>query len=143
MATGGEVFVTKMPVLRIEDLAHVMIEELAPAYGYAPDSIELRVVGTKPGEKLYEELLNEEEVRRSVELPQFFVVRPAVSPLNATRTDEPRYDDDALGPVSHAYNSASEQPMTREELRSYLREHGLIRLGAASEGAVGVGEGIS
>lgn len=141
MATGGEVFVTKMPVLRIEDLAHVMIEELAPAYGHAPESIELRVVGTKPGEKLYEELLNEEEVRRSVELPQFFVVRPAVSPLNATRTDDPRYH--ALGPVSHAYNSASEQPMTREELRSYLREHGLIRLGGAAQGPVGVGEGVS
>ena len=32
LAKGGEVFVTKMPVLRVGDLAEVMIEELAPQY---------------------------------------------------------------------------------------------------------------
>ena len=34
LARGGEIFVTKMPVLRIGDLAEVMIEELASEYGY-------------------------------------------------------------------------------------------------------------
>ena len=34
LARGGEVFITKMPVIRIQDLAEVMIRELAPVYGH-------------------------------------------------------------------------------------------------------------
>ena len=41
LARGGEVFVTKMPVMRIEDLAKVMIYRLAPGHGHAPSDIEL------------------------------------------------------------------------------------------------------
>ena len=39
IACGGEVFVTKMPVIRIKDLADIMIQELAPKYGYSPGNI--------------------------------------------------------------------------------------------------------
>ena len=35
-ACGGEIFVTKMPVIKISDLAEVMIEELSPSFGYKP-----------------------------------------------------------------------------------------------------------
>ena len=47
LAQGGEVFVTKMQVLRIEDLAYAMIEELAPLYGHAPDEIRVEIIGAK------------------------------------------------------------------------------------------------
>ncbi|GKT27918.1 SDR family NAD(P)-dependent oxidoreductase, partial [Aduncisulcus paluster] len=47
-ASGGEVFVTKMPVIRIADLAQVMINELAPHYGYAPADIGIDIIGAKP-----------------------------------------------------------------------------------------------
>ena len=66
LARGGEVFVTKMDVCRIEDLARVMIDELAPRHGRGPDEVEIEVIGPKPGEKFYEELINDEEVRRVV-----------------------------------------------------------------------------
>ncbi len=42
LAKGGEIFVTKMPVLRIGDLAEVMIEELALKYGYRPGDISVK-----------------------------------------------------------------------------------------------------
>ncbi len=51
VAKGGEVFITKMPVINIQDLAEVMLEELAPTYGYKAEDIELTEIGTKPGEK--------------------------------------------------------------------------------------------
>lgn len=124
MANGGEVFVTKMPTVRIQDLAQVMVEELAPTYGYRPEDIEIRVIGSKPGEKLYEELLNEEEVRRAVELPLYFVVRPALAPLANDRKTE--YNGPVLGPVSRAYNSSQQTPMNVEELRAYLQRYGLL-----------------
>lgn len=77
LARGGEVFVTKMPILRIEDLARVMINRLAPACGHDPESIELTMIGSKPGEKFYEELMSDEETRRTWELPSMFAVLPA------------------------------------------------------------------
>jgi len=77
LARGGEVFVTKMPIARIADLAEVMIEELAVKHGREPKDVPIRVIGSKPGEKLYEELMNDEETRRTVELKRYFSVIPA------------------------------------------------------------------
>ena len=57
VAKGGEVLITKMPVARIEDLAEVMAENLSPT-----NKVDIIEIGTKPGEKLYEELMNDEEV---------------------------------------------------------------------------------
>ncbi len=124
MARGGEVFVTKMPVVRIADLAEVMIEVLAPHHGYAPDEIEVAVIGSKPGEKLYEELVNEEEIRRTVELPDYYVALPAFKSV---------YEDieyvypgmDGRGLVK-AYNSSVVPAMTKEDLRAYLIENHLL-----------------
>lgn len=124
LARGGEVFVTKMPVVRIQDLAEVMVEELAPEYGHDPADVAVQVVGSRPGEKLYEELLNEEEVRRAVEYDRYFIVNPAVPPV-PDEPVQPSLPEGAV-PVTRAYNSAGETPMSREELRAYLRSHGLL-----------------
>ncbi len=124
LARGGEVFVTKMPVIRIVDLAQVMIQELAPRYGYRPDAIEVKVIGSKPGEKLYEELINDEETRRTVELPDYFVVLPAFKSIyeDIDYTYPQMYDRLPDRP----YNSSVERPMTRDELRHYLIQHRLL-----------------
>jgi len=66
---GGEVFVPKIPSTLITDLAKAI----------APGS-EIDVVGIRPGEKLHEVLINEDEARSTVELEDMFVVQPAVSP---------------------------------------------------------------
>ncbi len=124
MARGGEVFVTKMPVINIKDLARVMVEMTAPLYGYAPDEIELETIGTKPGEKLYEELINEEEIRRCLELEKYFIIIPAFKSVYSHITYE--YPDLVSPQVSQAYNSAREQPLSREELRKFLEGNSLI-----------------
>ena len=61
LAKGGEIFILKMPSVRIKDLIEVVIEELAPKYGYNPEDIKIEIIGKRPGEKLYEELLIEGE----------------------------------------------------------------------------------
>jgi UDP-N-acetylglucosamine 4,6-dehydratase len=63
---GGEVFVPKIPSTRIVDLARVI----------APDA-EMEVVGIRPGEKLHEVLIHEDEARSTVELEDMFVVQPS------------------------------------------------------------------
>jgi UDP-N-acetylglucosamine 4,6-dehydratase len=65
---GGEVFVPKIPSTRIIDLARVI----------APDS-EIEVIGIRPGEKLHEVLINEDEARNTVELEDMFVVQPSMA----------------------------------------------------------------
>jgi FlaA1/EpsC-like NDP-sugar epimerase len=120
----GDVLITKMPAINIGDLAQVMIREQAPRFGRQPEDIELRVVGPRAGEKLYEELMNEEETRRSVELNRYFVVRPAM-----LREESPRYDGLVKEQVDRPYNSSHETPLSQRELAAFLYENDLIDTG--------------
>ena len=124
LAKGGEVFVTKMPVARIEDLARAMIDLLAPKHGHRPEDIEIRTIGAKAGEKVYEELMNEEETRRTMELARYFVVLPAFK--SVYEDIEYRYPNVLAEEVSNPYNSSIEAAMSQDELRAYLLIHGLV-----------------
>lgn len=125
LARGGEVFVTKMPVIRIQDLAEVMIKALAPKYGYNPDNIEIRIIGTKAGEKLYEELMSDEETRRTTELALYFSVLPAFRCMY--RDIDYTYAGIISTHVTHPYNSANETPLTQAELKRFLDENQLLK----------------
>ncbi|HAY21600.1 MAG TPA: capsule biosynthesis protein CapD [Desulfobacterales bacterium] len=117
LARGGEVFVTKMPVARIPDLAEVLIELLAPKYGYAPEDIKIIEIGIKPGEKLYEELMSEEEMHRSLELKDMFVVTPAFKSVYQITFEYP----DTISPqVCKPYASSGESALTKEAIKDYL-----------------------
>ena len=112
LARGGEVFVTKMAVARIEDIAIYMVETLGNG------AIEVEEIGAKPGEKMYEELMNDEEVRRTYEVDEFFIVLPAF-----VRAPEERYPivrDQQR--ADRPYHSAHEPAMKRDALGSYLSE---------------------
>jgi len=124
LARGGEVFVTKMPVARIEDLAAVMVAELAARSGHRPTDIEIRTIGSKPGEKLYEELMSEEETRRTLELQRYFAVVPAFKTVY--KSIEYDYPDVVSGRVARAYQSSLEAPLSRAQLSEYLRQGGLL-----------------
>jgi len=124
IAKGGGVFITKMPVIKIQDLAEVMITELAPAYGFDPEEIEIVEIGTKPGEKLYEELMSHEEMRRAVELPSYFVVLPAFR--GVYRDISYHYHDLITDEVNNPYNSSNEKALTKEDLKIFLKNNGLL-----------------
>ena len=123
LAKGGEVFITKMPVMRIIDLAKVMIDILAPKYGYSPETIEIKEIGAKPGEKLYEELMSQEETRRSLELKDMFVTLPAFREVYKI---DYIYPDIVKEQVDKAYISANETYLTKEELKDYLIKHKVL-----------------
>lgn len=124
LARGGEVFVTKMPVLRIPDLAQVMIEELSDRDDSNSPKIKLQLIGSKPGEKLYEELMNDEETRRTVELPDYFVVLPAFK--SVYREIDYCYPNMSDIGLDEPYNSSLQKPMTKAEIREYLYRHQLL-----------------
>lgn len=125
LACGGEVFVTKMPAVRIQDLAEIMIQELAPVYGLRVEDIRLKTVGVKPGEKMYEELINIEETRRSWELTRYFVVLPAFTEMYRKIVFE--YADIQSKEVTKAYHSGNETPLSKTQLAAFLKENGLLQ----------------
>lgn len=63
---GGEVFVPKIPSMNMTDLTNA----IAPG-------CRIEEIGIRPGEKLHEVLLSEDEARHAVELDSMFVIRPA------------------------------------------------------------------
>uniref|UniRef100_A0A7C5ALF9 NAD-dependent epimerase/dehydratase family protein n=1 Tax=Desulfobacca acetoxidans TaxID=60893 RepID=A0A7C5ALF9_9BACT len=128
LSCGGEVFVTKMPVMRILDLARAMIELLGPCHGYDPEDIAIRITGIRPGEKLYEELLSEEEMGRALELQQMFVVLPSLPELAAKVRY--RYADKLeFASCRRPYMSSREIPLTLEEIKQFLLTHRLLEPG--------------
>lgn len=124
LARGGEVLITKMPVVRIEDLASVMIERLAPVYGHDPESVEIVEIGAKPGEKMYEELMSQEETSRTWELERYFVVRPAFASLY--RDIQYEYEDVVSREVDNPYNSSIEPALSRDEVARFLEDNALL-----------------
>ncbi len=66
---GGEVFVPKIPSMKVVDLAKAI----------APEA-KIEVIGIRPGEKLHEVLISEDEARHTLDLEDFFVVEPPASP---------------------------------------------------------------
>ena len=124
MARGGEVFVTKMPVIRIEDLAHVMVAELSERFGHDPADVEVRVIGSKPGEKMYEELVSGEESMRSIELERYFAVIPAFRSVYHDISYD--YPGIVEGGGHTDYVSRSDMAMSRDDLRRYLVENRLL-----------------
>jgi len=63
---GGEIFVPKIPSMKLVSLA----ETVAPG-------CEVEVIGIRPGEKLHEALISEDEARNTLELRDMFVIQPA------------------------------------------------------------------
>jgi len=126
IARGGEVLVTKMPIVCITDLANVMIEILAPQYGKKASQIKTVMIGAKPGEKMYEELMSEEEMHRSMELKDMFVITPAFKSIY--ESIKYRYNGTVSNSLKKSYVSANEQTMTKAELKAYLLRHRVLDL---------------
>lgn len=63
---GGEIFVPKIPSMKIVDLA----KAIAP-------QCKIKVIGIRPGEKLHEMMISEDDARNTVELDDSYVIQPA------------------------------------------------------------------
>jgi len=109
---GGEIFIPKIPSMRVVDLARA----IAPG-------CEQEIVGIRPGEKLHEVLLTEEESRHALEFKNFFVIKPP--PFIS------RWKDDHLSdgkPIKEGFKYTSDNNL------HWLSEKQLFRM-IAEEGA--------
>jgi UDP-N-acetylglucosamine 4,6-dehydratase/5-epimerase len=63
--TGGELFVPKIPSMKITDLANIIAPECKQ-----------EIIGIRPGEKIHEVLLSDSDSRNAIEYSKFFIVKP-------------------------------------------------------------------
>lgn len=89
MMNGGELYVPKIPSMKIIDLANA----IAPG-------VELEEIGMRPGEKLHEEMISADDSRRTIILESRFVVMPVVAewgfepPVGAAMPEGKAYKSD-------------------------------------------------
>lgn len=105
---GGELFVPKIPSMRVKDLAHAI----------APEA-RLEVIGIRPGEKLHEEMISTDDARRALDLGDRFVIQPEFPWWENTHLTGARVPD------GFAYTSdRNDQWLDVAALREMLSAHG-------------------
>lgn len=96
MTQGGEIFILKMPVVKIGDLVTAAIKLFAPY-----NDIKTKIIGVRAGEKLYEKLMVEEEAQCAYETKDMFIViSPNMENLGsyngAVKTKDKSYRSDMI-----------------------------------------------
>lgn len=74
ISIGGEVFVLKMPVIKLGDLCEVIIEEICKKFKIDKSEIKSEIIGFRAGERIYEELMTKEESHYAKDLGDMYVV---------------------------------------------------------------------
>ncbi len=117
-ARGGEVFVFKMPAVRLDDLISAAIDVVAPLHGLDPSAITRRAIEPRAGEKSYEELMTEDESTRAHDIGEMYAVLPSIELDPRVRA---AYADRPSAPVG-AYRSDGVAPLDYEAVRRLVAE---------------------
>ena len=116
LASGGEVFIYKMPAIRLADLVQMLIEETCLLYNQIYTGCR-QIIGLMPGERAYEQLISEEEAPHTWETNDMFIYsagrRPRI-PANG------RYCRPAR--LQH-YRSVAGDPEDEARIRLWIRQY--------------------
>lgn len=115
IAKGGEIFIFKMPTINICDLA----ESMFPNNKF----IDIKTIGMIQGEKLYEELMTDDEAQHALERKDMYILLPQI-------------DDEYFSVDKHSYNafpmtsnifvSKNATPLSKRKIKQILIEENLI-----------------
>jgi len=116
-ALPGETYVPQVASARVVDIAAALIGDR---------KVERVVTGIRPGEKVHEILVSEEEVYRTVKRRQYFAILPLLP--------EVRHTDEAAAGLAKEYSSA-DSPASFEQTKALLEERHLMLEDVVGEGA--------
>jgi UDP-N-acetylglucosamine 4,6-dehydratase len=104
---GGETFIPKIPSMRVTDIAEAI----------APDA-ERRVIGIRPGEKLHEVLVTEDESRHALETDESYVILPEYAswPLREVEDGRP------VEPGFRYSSDSNDEWITADQLREMITD---------------------
>ena len=104
---GGEVYVKKIPSMRLDEIA----EEIAPG-------CEMEIIGSRPGEKIHEQMISSEDSEFTYEYDDYFKILPQI---NNWHLDANRVKDGKKVPINFAYQSDKNTTwMNKIELREWF-----------------------
>ena len=107
---GGEIYVNKIPSIKVTDIAKAI----------APDA-KLDVIGIRPGEKLHEQMIGDEDARYTYEYDWYYKILPAIYNWHV---DQNRIGDGKPVPDGFRYSSDSnEHWMSIDALRSWIDQN--------------------
>jgi UDP-glucose 4-epimerase len=103
----GETYIPRVPSARVTDIAEALI---------ADRPIEMKITGIRPGEKVHEILVSEEEAHRTLPRGDYYVITPMLPELVTEKVESP---------LEKEYSS-NDILMTRRELDELLQKHNLM-----------------
>lgn len=106
-AGAGETYIPRVPSARVVDIAEALI---------ADRSVETKITGIRPGEKVHEILVSEEEAHRTMQRGDYYAVAPLLPELVTTKIEEP---------LAKEYSS-NDILMSKRELSELLKKHKLL-----------------
>jgi UDP-N-acetylglucosamine 4,6-dehydratase len=107
---GGELYVPKIPSMKILDLALAV----------CPDS-KLTEIGIRPGEKLHEEMISSDDSRRTIVLRDRFVINPVIADWGYKEPDGLRM------PENTPYRSdTNDQWLSRDDIKAFIANEVLV-----------------
>ena len=107
---GGEIYVKKIPSMKMTDLAHAV----------APNASQ-EIVGVRPGEKLHEQMISEEDAPYTYEYPEHYKILPAINKWN---DDIFRIKDGQKVEEGFTYSSDNNPEwMSIESLQTWIAEN--------------------
>jgi UDP-glucose 4-epimerase len=104
----GETYIPRVPSAKVVDVARALVGER---------NIETIVTGIRPGEKVHEILISEEECHRSVDRGRFYAIRPVLPELHG--------EDEPLAALPGEYSSGNEV-MSYDEVVDLMTRHKLL-----------------
>ncbi|MDT4952896.1 MAG: hypothetical protein QOJ02_1034 [Acidobacteriota bacterium] len=106
-ANAGETYIPRVPSARVVDIVEVLI-------GDRP--VETKITGIRPGEKVHEILVSEEEAHRTIARGDYYAIMPMLPELVSTKAENP---------LEREYSS-NDILMSKQELTELLKKHGLM-----------------
>jgi len=129
IAKGGEVFILKMPALKIVDLAQVLIEEYAPLHNKKAQNIKIKEIGIRPGEKITEELVTPLESEYTLEMKEMYVIPPIVENPDLKLTAINKRIEYYLNLGAHQIDKKqlkSKNLLSKDQIKKLLKETKII-----------------
>ncbi len=113
---GGEIFVPKIPSIRITDLAEAIAPELPQ-----------EIVGIRPGEKIHEEMVTETDGPNTLEFKDYYTILPLVDPNSCQQVTN--NSEGKCCPSGFKYNSGNNSDwlsveQIREQVEAFVKDYG-------------------
>ena len=107
-AQAGDIYVPDLPAVNISDLAELMVGNR---------NIDVKIIGVRPGEKIHEILISEEEIPRTIKRGDYYVICPVLPKIRRVKIEKP---------VLTKELSSADNFMSESQLKDFLQAGGYL-----------------